>query len=134
MKISKKAEYGLRAMIYLAKNKDKKTISIREISKEGGMPFEFLGKIFADLEKAKLVKAKHGASGGYILAKPANKITPANIMAVLEEALAMANCAGCPMAGGCTSENVWGEIEDSLDSALSAITLAELAKPIKRKK
>ena len=60
MKVLKKAEYGLRAMIHLSKNHNKKIISIREISNGEGIPFEFLGKIFLDLEKAKLVKARHG--------------------------------------------------------------------------
>src|SRR3989344_8300266 len=110
MKISKKAEYGLRAMVHLAENKNKKAISIREISNAEGMPFEFLSKIFADLERAKLAKAKHGANGGYFLARPANKITTADIVSVLEEDLAVVHCSGCPLAGGCTSQNVWEEV------------------------
>ena len=68
MKISKRAEYGLTAMVHLArnasrsdasglaKNKSNKEISIREISNIEGVPFEFLSKIFSELEKVKLVK------------------------------------------------------------------------------
>ena len=53
MKISKRAEYGLRAMVRLAKNNNKRAISIREISNMEGVPFEFLGKIFFELDVSK---------------------------------------------------------------------------------
>lgn len=135
MKISKKTEYGLRAMVHLARNlpagrhgKNKKAISIREISNTEGMPFEFLSKIFADLERASLVKAKHGANGGYFLAKPAKKITTADIAAVLEDDLAVVHCTGCPMAGGCRSQNVWEEVKQSINKTMGKTTLADLIK------
>ena len=136
MKISKKVEYGLRAMLYLSKNqlalakgkKNIKAISLREISEKEEMPFDFLEKIFSKLEKAGLVKSKKGSQGGFFLAKPADKITPGDVVVVLEESIAQANCSGCPMAGGCTSEDVWSEAQQSLDSSLNAVTLAELIK------
>lgn len=133
MKISKRVDYGLRAMVHLAKSlpagrqsKNKKAISIREIANKEGIPFEFLSKIFAKLEKAKLVQAKHGASGGYLLAKSANKITPANIVTVLEGNIVTANCCGCLMVRKCISKDVIEKVQQSLDSALGAITLANL--------
>lgn len=135
MKISKKVEYGLRAMLYLAKAqlsaKNKKTIkpiSLKEISKKEKISFDFLEKIFSQLEKANLVKSKKGSLGGYFLAKPANKITPGHIVIVLEETVAQAHCFGCPNAGGCTSENVWNEAQQSLDDSLNSITLAQIIK------
>ncbi len=144
MKISKKAEYGLRAMLYLAKTqpafakatvgkKDKKikTIPLREIAKKEKIPFDFLEKIMGNLEKAGLIKAKKGAQGGYFLAKPANEITPGDIVMVLEENMTQTHCLGCPMAGCCTSEDVWSEVQQSLDSSLNAVSLADLIKKSK---
>ena len=129
VKISKKAQYGLRAMVFLAKNAAKKSPrSLKEISKKENIPFDFLEKIMSELEKAKLVKSKKGVQGGYSLAKPANKITPGNIVSVLEEDMTLVHCSGCPMAGSCTSENVWAEVQESLDSSLNAVTLADLIK------
>lgn len=127
MKISKKAEYGLRAMIYLAKN-PKKIIPLKKIAKTEKVPFDFLEKIFSELEKAKLIKAKKGVTGGYFLAKPANKITPGDIVSVLEEDIAKNNCFGCPMANSCSSEDVWSEVQESLDRTLNKMTLAYLIK------
>ena len=128
MKISKKAEYGLTAMVHLAKNKINKAVSIRQISNIEGVPFEFLSKIFNDLEKAKLVKSKRGANGGYYLARPANKITAGDVVLILEENIAVSHCKGCQMAGKCTSKDVWGEVQQSLDTTLNAVTLADLIK------
>ena len=128
MKISKKAEYGLRAMVHLAENKNKKAISIREISNTEGMPFEFLSKIFADLERAKLAKAKHGANGGYFLARPANKITTADIVSVLEENKKLVNCSLCSRKKECLTKSVWARVEEALNKTLKSIKLAELIK------
>jgi len=56
MKISKKSQYGLRAMVYLAKNfGKKKRLSLKEISEKENIPFDFLEKIMSQLEKVKLV-------------------------------------------------------------------------------
>lgn len=131
MRVSKKTEYGLMAMVHLAKN-PKEVISLKNIAKATRAPFDFLEKIFSQLEKAKLVKAKKGAYGGYFLGKPANKITPGDVVMVLEENIAKSHCTGCPMMGGCTSKDVWSEVQESLDVTLNAITLADLAKGKKK--
>jgi len=126
MKISKKTEYGLIAMVFLAKNKG--VHPLREIARKTRAPFDFLEKIFSQLEKAKLIKAKRGVAGGYSLAHPANKITPGDIVAVLDENISRAHCSGCPMARSCSSENVWLEVQASLDKSLNSTTLADLIK------
>ena len=134
MKISKKAEYGLRAILYLARTqKSKKITPLREIAESEKVPFDFLEKIMSQLEKAGLVKAKKGSQGGYFLAKPAKKITPGDVVMVLEEGIAQVHCFGCPMAGDCTSEDVWSEVQQSLDSSLNAATLADLIKKPNKK-
>lgn len=126
MKISKRAEYGLMAMTHLAKNK--KVISIREISNIEGMPFEFLSKIFAKLESVKLVKAKHGANGGYVLAKTANKISVNDIISALEGNKKTVDCACCQMKNNCSAKNVWIKVELALNKTLKSITLKNLIK------
>ncbi|MFA5878431.1 MAG: Rrf2 family transcriptional regulator [Candidatus Staskawiczbacteria bacterium] len=127
MKVSKKTEYGLRAILHLAKN-PKKVISLKEISKKEDISFDYLEKIIGELEKANLVKAKKGSQGGYFLARPSNKITPWDIVLVLEEDMATSHCSGCAMAGQCTSEDIWSEAQDSFDNTLNAVTLADLIK------
>lgn len=127
MRVSKKAEYGLIAMVHLAKNKNKRPISIREISNNEKVPFEFLSKIFAGLEKANLVVAKHGASGGYLLANPSKKITVLDIIKPLEN-MKKNDCAFCSRKTKCPSKNVWDKLNGELIKTLKNITLAELIK------
>lgn len=137
MKISKKAQYALTAMVYLARNasrssasgltKNKKVLSVREISNIEGVPFEFLSKIFSDLEKAKLVKAKYGANGGYVLAKNPNKITAKDIVGLLDNINAV-DCRFCSKLKKCHTKSVWGKVDQAVTKTLASITLSDLIK------
>ena len=128
MKISKKAQYGLRAMVYLAKAKKGKVNSLKEVSKAEGISFDFLEKIIGKMEKSGLVKSKKGAGGGYFLAKPAKKITAGDIVETLEGKIIPVSCALCYKSKKCISKNVWDKVKQSLASTLYSITLADLVK------
>jgi Rrf2 family protein len=125
MKISKRAEYGLTAMVHLARNKNKKAVSIRQISNIEGVPFEFLSKLFSSLEKGKLVVSSYGANGGYILARKPEKITVIDIIKLLED-IKTVNCSGCLRSKKCLAKNVWSEIDKAVNKTLSSITLKSL--------
>ncbi len=135
MKISKKAEYGLTAMVHLARNKrlpagrhGKKAVSIRQISNIEEVPFEFLSKIFSCLEKAGLVSSIHGANGGYYLAKSSKLITAGIIVETIDGKINPVNCVLCSKAKKCVSKNVWDKVGQSLSKTLYSITLASLTK------
>lgn len=125
MKVSKRAQYALTAMVHLAKNK--KTVSIREISNLEKVPFEFLSKIFSGLEKANLVLAKHGANGGYVLARNPSKITAMDIVGLLDGINAV-DCKFCPKLEKCLTKNVWGKVDMAVAKTLASITLSDLVK------
>jgi len=128
MQVSKKAQYGLRAMVYLAKNFSKdKVCPLKKISEAEGIPFDFLEKIVSELEKAGLVKAKRGASGGYFLSKKAKEIKAGEIVRALETTVPV-GCLGCLKADACSAKNLWDEVQDSLDSTLNSMTLEDLIK------
>lgn len=127
IKISKKAQYGMRAMAYLAKNhRSKKVCSVKLISKDESIPFVFLEKIMFQLEKAKLVKSKKGIHGGYTLAKLPNKISASNIVFVLEGNESPVNCTFCGRKKKCMTKNVWAKLDNSLNKTLKSITLKDL--------
>jgi Rrf2 family protein len=128
MNISKKSQYGLRAMIFLAKNyKKNELLALKEISKAEVIPFEFLSKIFWQLEKAKLIKSKKGIGGGYVLAKNPQKITVKDIVEILEDTVPV-NCALCNKKSKCISKNVWAKVNASINKALKSIKLSNLIK------
>jgi len=124
IKISKKAQYGLRAMVALAKSR--KVISLREVSNVEGIPYTFLEKIITTLEKEGLLKSKKGSLGGYYLSKSAGKITVGQIVNILEGNTAPVNCDLCKRAKKCLSKNVWQKVQISLNNTMNSITLAEL--------
>jgi len=126
-KISKKSQYGLRAMVCIASFSGKNQIcSTKMISEKEIIPFDFLEKIISKLEKAGLVKSKKGIQGGYFLAKPAKKISVEDIVSALEGKNPLVDCAICGRAKKCVSKNVWGKIEKSLDKTLNSIKLSKL--------
>jgi len=128
MQISKKSQYGMRAMVFLAKNyKNKTVVSLKEISQKEMIPFEFLGKIVSQLEKAKLVKGKSGIGGGYVLVKSPEKITAKDIVEVLEETQSV-NCALCGKKNKCASKSVWGKVDLAIVKALKSVKLSNLIK------
>lgn len=135
MKVSTRSQYGLRAMVYLAKNyRKQKNIPLKEISQQEGISFDYLEKIISKLEKTDFVKAKRGPGGGYFLALKPEKIKVGDIITVLEGTMAPVKCLikdrekryHCPIEAKCQTKKVWQKIQDSLDSTLDSMTLADL--------
>ena len=128
MKISNKSRYGLRAMVYLAKNK--KICSIKEISQKENIPFDFLEKIVSKLEKEGLVKSQRGAQGGYFLACPPQEISLGKILKTLEGTIFSISCRKDPSSQRkkkkCPIKKVWEKIQNILTSTLDSITLADI--------
>jgi Rrf2 family protein len=84
MKIGRSTGYALLAMAYIAQDKSKKTLSSRDVSKQYDLPLEYLLKILQQLVKANLLYSKRGPSGGFTLAKQADKITVLQIIEAVE--------------------------------------------------
>jgi len=134
-KISTKSQYGLRAMVYLARFQDK-ICPLRVISKKEGISFDYLEKIILKLEKTGLIKAKKGSQGGYFLGREPSKIKIGEIIRTLEGNAGLVKCITlgkggkyhCPKERECLTKNFWKKIQDSLNSALNSITLADLIK------
>ena len=129
LKISKRAQYGLRAMICLSKSyKEGQVLSIKTISEREGIPFDFLEKIILQLEKAKLVRGKKGVRGGYILLRSPKKISANDVVSALEENRKTVDCTLCTRKRKCLTKNVWLKVEMALNKTLEAITLENLIK------
>lgn len=127
MKISKRAQYGLTAMVHLAGSKTKKAVSIRQISNIEKVPFEYLSKIFSVLEKEKLVLSRHGMNGGYVLARHPDKISVIDVVEPLEKINAV-DCLMCPKLKKCLTKNVWKRVDRAVSKTLASITLKDLIK------
>lgn len=130
MKISKKAYYGLRAMVYLAQNTG--LASIHTMAEEESLPEEYLEKIVQKLRKSGLVEATKGQSGGYKLALEPKFITANHILNVLDGSLVPFPCSSgiegesCASESSCATSNVWKKLSLALEDTLDSITLADL--------
>mgnify|MGYP001296976026 FL=1 len=141
MRLSKRGEYGLRAMISLAEaQKDSPTsmVQIKEISAREQIPAKFLEQILLALKNAGLVHSKMGIGGGYYLARPSKEITLGQIFRTLDGPLAPVKCVsqmayepcGCPDEETCGLRMVMGDVRNAIANILDHTTLAAVIKRV----
>lgn len=131
MKVSKKAYYGLRAAIALARTGE--ALSIRTLSETERLPEDYLEKILQSLRRAGIVEARKGADGGYLLARPARKISAWDILRELDGpmktfATPLKGTLPCLQVSHCQTNQVWRTLEEEIEKTLSGITLETLTK------
>lgn len=126
MRFSTKAEYGLRAMVSLARDYPAQK-NIQEISKEENISAKYLETLMGKLRKNNLVKSQKGKNGGYILAKNPAKISAGEIIEIME-GIIVSKCAGnnCAKANFCASSIVWTKLATQIKKTLFAIKLSDL--------
>lgn len=132
MQVSAKADYALRAALELALAEDAKPLKGIRISEAQDIPLKFLENILLELKHAGIVRTQRGAGGGYWLARPAEEVSLAEIIRVVEGPLANVRGEG-PEAVEFTGaaqqlREVWIAVRASLRAVLEAVTLADLAR------
>lgn len=130
--ISRKIEYGTRAMLFLASLPDGMTTSFREIARQMSVPEEFLAKILKTLVKASLVRSTRGARGGYALARPASQVTFLEVIEAVEGPISVNLCmekdhGGCVFTGNCTMFSVWQQGQAAMLDVYRSTRLDKLA-------
>ena len=88
MKLTTKSEYSMLALIYLARYEQKGFVKIEDICSQYDIPKKYLELLLMILKQNRYIKTRRGISGGYKLAKPASKITIAEIIRLMDGALA----------------------------------------------
>jgi Rrf2 family cysteine metabolism transcriptional repressor len=88
MKLTTKSEYTLLGLIYIARHKNQGFIKIEDICSKYDIPKKYLEQLFLILKQNRYLKAKRSARGGYRLAMPAKKISIAQIIRLMDGALA----------------------------------------------
>ena len=88
MKVSKRGQYGMRALCHLAETHGSGVVQIREIARKEVIPAKFLEGILLELKHAGIVRSRRGIDGGYELARLPKEIMLGQIMRVLDGPLA----------------------------------------------
>jgi Rrf2 family protein len=140
MRLSKRGEYGLRAMIMMAEPAEKKgahhMMQIKEIAEREEISPKFLEQILLALKNAGLLHSKMGVGGGYYLARPAGEITLGQIFRVLDGPVAPVKCVsqmayepcGCPDEQTCGLRLVMGDVRNAIAEILDHTSLADVTK------
>jgi Rrf2 family protein len=138
MRLSKRGEYGLRAMIALAgstsRGEPPVMMQIKEISELEQISPKFLEQILLTLKNAGLLHSKMGVGGGYYLAKPASEITLGQIFRVLDGPVAPIKCVsqmayescGCPDEETCGLRLVMSDVRNAIADILDHTSLADV--------
>jgi Rrf2 family protein len=142
MRLSKRGEYGLRAMIDLAtqlaaRNGQGTAVSvvqIKEIAERQHIPAKFLEQILLTLKNNGILHSRMGVGGGYYLARPANDISLGHIVRVLDGPLAPIGCVsqmayetcGCPDEKTCGLRLVMLDVRNAISDILDNTTLADV--------
>lgn len=109
-------------------------VRIREIADEHGVPARFLVQILLQLKGAGFVASTRGASGGYQLVRPPERISLGEVMSVIEGAdEPIASSASPESQWGKVLQAAWQEVADVERRALQAITFADLVERAKRR-
>jgi Rrf2 family protein len=139
MQLSKRGEYGLRAMIQLAHpcpDGSVRVMQINEIASLENMPVKFLEQILLTLKNSGYLHSKRGSAGGYYLAKPASEIMLGQIIRLLDGPIAPIRCVsrmayepcGCPDANSCGLRMTMEDVREAMTAILDYTSLAEVSR------
>lgn len=138
MRLSTRGDYAIRAVLELAECPTGVPLPLHELATRAGVPEKYLEQILMRLRAARILAARRGAQGGYLLAKPAGEITVGDIVRVMDGPLAPIACASktayescpasrCADAANCTLRGFWTEVRDAIADVVDQTTFADLA-------
>lgn len=132
IKISTRILYGLRAIIYLALNKDEWPISLSDISKNQNIPLRYVEQIFIKLRRGNVVKSVRGVKGGYILTDNYKDLSLLDIVEICDSKIFPIWCLNpeskkkCPIVEDCIIAEIFSEMGNVLKDYLSKIKLKDI--------
>ncbi|MFQ6057589.1 MAG: RrF2 family transcriptional regulator [Anaerolineae bacterium] len=132
MGLSRRADYGVRAMVEIASLPPNSKAVIPEIAERQEIPRVFLAKIIPKLAKAGLLRTYRGVSGGITLGQPAHEINLRQIIEAVEGPMALNCCSirpeNCPRYALCPVHEVWCKAQEDLNRRLESTLLSDLVR------
>ena len=132
--ISQKAKYALRALVSLARAGRGETMMIGEISRQQAIPKKFLEQILLELKRAGIVMSRRGRLGGYVLLRPADKLTFGEVLRLIDgpiaplpclSKIAYKKCADCRDEASCEIRHVFERVTLATRAVLDQTSLAD---------
>ena len=129
MRLTTKGRFAVTAMLDLAMNAQGNAVKLNAISERQSISLSYLEQLFSKLRRAGLVESIRGPGGGDILGRPADSINIAQIITAAEDRLDATLCSGqenCHGGARCLTHNLWENLNHTINSYLSSVTLAGL--------
>jgi len=133
--LSSKAKYGLKAMVHLARREGQGPCLIADVAEAERIPKKFLDAILLEMKNQGLLSSKKGKGGGYVLARPAERIMVGDIVRILDGPLAPIPCVSrtayrpcedCIDETACTVRAVMQDVRDAIAAILDNTSLADM--------
>ena len=132
MQVTREGDYGIRSVLYLARQPFKKVSFVNEISDDYKIPRSFLAKILQKLVKAKIVRSYRGVKGGFSLAKQARDITVLDVLEAIQGKLAINICIDekkrCNFSRQCPTHYLWLNVQSKMSEMLKTTNFEDLSK------
>jgi Rrf2 family protein len=137
--ISKRTQYGLKAMLALGRKYREGPVLIGTLAREEVIPVKFLEAILLDLKSRGLLESKMGRKGGYHLSRPPSAVTIGSIIRIIEGPLAPLPCASetafraceeCQDVENCGTRIIMRRVRDAISDVLDRTTLADLIRQV----
>jgi Rrf2 family protein len=130
MELTRKTEYAIRGMLYLARQQEGNISMLVDIAGTVEAPKTFLAKIFQELVKTGLIKSTRGVKGGFVLARPPERITLREIVEAIEGPIMPNQClmgeGVCSFQKTCPVHPVWRRLQAVTKGILDEVTLKTL--------
>ncbi len=134
MKLSKRSENGMKALIDLAAFYGQGVVQAPQIAKKHDISCKFLEQILLDLKRAGVVHSKQGVHGGYYLARPPEEITIGQVVRILDGTIAPIRCVSrisyerctCPDEDLCELRLIMLDVRNAIANILDNISLADI--------
>src|SRR3989338_11114665 len=130
MRLTTKGRFAVTAMADLTMCGGQNPVTMAAISERQKISLSYLEQLFGKLRRSKIVESVRGPGGGYNLARPAEKITIAEIIVAVDEPLDATKCGGKGNCHGeknsCITHELWMGLNEKILEYLEAITLQQL--------
>jgi Rrf2 family protein len=130
-RLSKKADYGLIALSYMAAPGQRAVVSAREVAEQHDIPLELLAKVLQRLARRGMLTSVQGINGGYRLARAPQTISVAEVVEAIDGPLTLTACSDtadtCNQFAKCSIRDPLHRIRERIAWALATCSVAELA-------
>lgn len=131
MELTRKGEYAIRGIVYLATRPADQVCLLSEIAAAVDVPQTFLAKIFQQFSKIGLVRSYRGTGGGFVLGRAPEKITLLEVVEAVEGPIIPNRCVigegECSRDLTCNVHPVWVKVQSQVRGILQEVTLKELS-------